>query len=296
MANHILSVSQFDKPRIDNLFDMVERIDQGKPYPRLGSNIVSCNLFYEPSTRTSSSFYSAMVKLGGSVIPINDVNFSSVVKGETLEDTIRTVACYSDVIVLRHKEQGAAARAAQVSHVPVINAGDGVGEHPTQALLDLYTIRKHVGLDRPIRVCLMGDLLHGRTVHSLVKLLRLFDVQIHLVSPQKLELPQDLTQPSDSIHRTFADCRDEVDVVYVTRVQKERMDPNLYSLLDNYKLHLEDLDHMKSNSIIMHPLPRVDELPHEIDQDPRAVYFLQMKYGLYVRQALFLDVLAGVGG
>lgn len=288
MINHLISVDQFDTDCINDLFVYATRCETGRDIPLLPKGIVSTNLFYEPSTRTSSSFYSAMAKLGGSVIPINDVNYSSVSKGETLEDTIRTVACYSDVIVLRHPIVGSVARAAAVSPVPVINAGDGVGEHPTQALLDLYTIRKHKGLNRHIRIALVGDLKHGRTVHSLLKLLRLYNVEMHLVSPKELTMPSEYVKDGDLIHETLDECIADVDVVYMTRVQKERI--TTQEVVGNYALTLDHMAKAKKDMIVMHPLPRVDELPTTIDSDPRAVYFDQIKNGLYVRQAIFLRI------
>lgn len=288
MINHLISVDQFDTDCINDLFVYAARCETGGGIPLLPKGIVSTNLFYEPSTRTSSSFYSAMAKLGGSVIPINDVNYSSVSKGETLEDTIRTVACYSDVIVLRHPIVGSVARAAAVSPVPVINAGDGVGEHPTQALLDLYTIRKHKGLNGHIRIALVGDLKHGRTVHSLLKLLRLYNVEMHLVSPKELAMPNEYVKDGDLIHETLDECIADVDVVYMTRVQKERI--TTQEIVGNYALTLDHMAKAKKDMIVMHPLPRVDELPTTIDSDPRAVYFDQIKNGLYVRQAIFLRI------
>ena len=288
MINHLISVDQFDTDCINDLFVYAARCETGRGIPLLPKGIVSTNLFYEPSTRTSSSFYSAMAKLGGSVIPINDVNYSSVSKGETLEDTIRTVACYSDVIVLRHPIVGSVARAAAVSPVPVINAGDGVGEHPTQALLDLYTIRKHKGLNSHIRIALVGDLKHGRTVHSLLKLLRLYNVEMHLVSPKELAMPSEYVKDGDLIHETLDECIADVDVVYMTRVQKERI--TTQEVVGNYALTLDHMAKAKKDMIVMHPLPRVDELPTTIDSDPRAVYFDQIKNGLYVRQAIFLRI------
>ena len=286
---HLLSISQFNVPSIQTLFKTVRSIELGMCQP-VAQGKVTTNLFYEPSTRTSSSFYSAMVRLGGSVIPINDVSFSSVSKGENLEDTIRTLASYSDCIVLRHPEKGAAQWAAAVSPVPIINAGDGVGEHPTQALLDLYTIQRHVGLSRKIDVCLMGDLRHGRTVHSLSRLLRLYDVRLHMVSPPGLEMPAELTHKTDKVYTSLEECVSQVDVIYVTRVQKERIAPELQSTLSKYQLTPEHMSKARSTAIIMHPLPRVDELPSSLDSDPRAVYFKQMRYGLYVRQAIFLHL------
>ena len=289
---HLISVDQFDPKSIQDLFALTQQLETNPHGFAVDQGTVSTNLFYEPSTRTSSSFYSAMVKLGGNVIPINDVSFSSVSKGETLEDTIRVMGQYSDVIVLRHPEEGAAARAAAVSPVPVINGGDGVGEHPTQALLDLYTIHKQFGLNRKLDVALVGDLKYGRTVHSLLKLLRLYNVQIHLVSPPGLEMPSNLVQPGDCHHNLLASCISDVDVLYVTRVQKERItDPQLLSQVGDYRLTPELMRLARQHMIVMHPLPRVDEIDRAVDHDPRARYFEQISNGLRVRQAIFLSIL-----
>ena len=291
IMHHLLSVDQFDTQGLHQLFSLADQLMVNKLNIRIDSRTVCTNLFYEPSTRTSSSFYSAMVKLGGNVIPINDVNFSSVSKGETLEDTIQVMSGYSDVIVLRHPEMGACARAAAVSKVPIINAGDGVGEHPTQALLDLYTIKKYHRLNNNLCVALVGDLKHGRTVHSLLKLLRLYDVQVHLVSPQGMEMPLHLTLPQDHKHTDLQECVAHMDVIYMTRVQKERIqDPMLRDQFQEYRITTHLMDQAKNSMILMHPLPRVTEIGREIDADPRAVYFNQTENGLYVRQAIFLNL------
>lgn len=290
--SHLISVDQFDKESIRQLFSLADRIsNDGLSNYQIDRTTVCTNLFYEPSTRTSSSFFSAMSKLGGSVIPINDVSFSSVSKGETLEDTIQVMAQYSDVIVLRHPEKGSAERAAAVSRVPIINGGDGVGEHPTQALLDLYTIYKHKKLHKPLKVALVGDLHHGRTVHSLVKLLRLYKAQIYLVSPPGFEMPSDLMISQDQCFTNLSDCIGEVDVVYMTRVQKERInDPQLLDSIHNYSITPELMQQASSNMILMHPLPRVNELPVSLDTDHRAKYFEQIGNGLLIRQAIFYSL------
>jgi aspartate carbamoyltransferase catalytic subunit len=303
---HILSVDQFDRAFIDRLFYRAGRYDRLSARERHrespAANKLLTNLFYEPSTRTSSSFHAAMTKLGGSVIPINDVTYSSVSKGETLEDTIRTMASYSDVIVLRHTEVGAAARAAAVSPVPIINAGDGVGEHPTQALLDLFTILSEQDRIDGITVTLVGDLKHGRTVHSLSKLLRLFDVQVNFVAPSHLGMPDQYTRPEDGFSSTLGDFIDTSDVIYMTRVQKERFvardpwpgqietDPVLADT--DYGITVDDMKAAKPTMSLMHPFPRNEEIPVEIDADPRAAYFRQMRNGLLVRMALLESVLA----
>ncbi|MEK9848857.1 MAG: aspartate carbamoyltransferase, partial [Rhodospirillaceae bacterium] len=217
----VISVDQFSRADIDEIFDLADRLSTGRTTP-LGGKIIA-NVFYEPSTRTSSSFFSAMTRLGGSVIPINEVNYSSVTKGESLEDTIRTLENYCDLVVLRHFENDATERAMAVSKIPIINAGNGSGEHPTQALLDLYTIKKeHGGVDE-LTISLMGDLKFGRTVHSLTKLLRMYDCKLQFVAPSQLAMPDEYIWPADNIYEDLNEAIESSDVLYVTRVQKERM-------------------------------------------------------------------------
>ncbi len=260
---------------------------------------ILANLFYEPSTRTSSSFLAAMERLGGSVIPINEVRYSSVSKGESLPDTVRTLECYADVIVLRHPETGSAAIAAQAARKPIINAGDGIGEHPTQALLDLYTVRQELGRIDGLTVTMLGDLKYGRTVHSLAKLLSLYDVQIHYVSPDLLKMPADLVAQLGEHGLSQTESRDldpvlaATDVLYVTRVQKERFadQADYESVRGAYVITPETLRSAKSRMALMHPLPRVGEIAPDVDHDPRAAYFRQMENGLYVRMALLAMVL-----
>ncbi|MHB8095879.1 MAG: aspartate carbamoyltransferase, partial [Candidatus Aminicenantales bacterium] len=258
------------------------------------------NLFFEPSTRTSSSFMAAMQRLGGAVIPINEVKFSSVAKGESLPDTVRTLGCYADVIVIRHPEVGSAALAAKHAGKPVINAGDGVGEHPTQALLDVFTIREELGRLDGLTVTMLGDLKYGRTVHSLARLLTQFTgIKLNYVSPEVLRMPSDVIDEvaargiPQSEQTTLEKVLPETDVLYVTRVQRERFeDPAAYEKVKNaYVITPEAMKSAKSRMIVMHPLPRVTEISMEFDDDPRAAYFLQMEYGLYVRMALLAMVL-----
>lgn len=298
----ILSVKQFTKADLDYIFgvahEMSEMVSRVGTFDLLKGKILA-NLFYEPSTRTSSSFTSAMERLGGSVIPINEVRYSSVSKGETLADTVRTLECYADVIVLRHPEVGASALAARYARKPVINAGDGVGEHPTQALLDLFTIVEELGQAEGLTVTLLGDLKYGRTVHSLARLLSLYNVRINYVSPDILRMPAEIIAELDAMgipqaeHNTLEPVLAETDVLYVTRVQKER-----FADLDEYEsvrgafiITPDTLQQAKERMIIMHPLPRVGEISMEVDDDPRAAYFRQMEYGLYVRMALLAMVL-----
>ncbi len=260
---------------------------------------ILANLFYEPSTRTSSSFTAAMERLGGSVIPINEVRYSSVSKGESLPDTIRTLEAYSDVIVLRHPETGSAALAAKYAHKPVINAGDGIGEHPTQALLDLFTIREELGRLDGLTVTMLGDLKYGRTVHSLSRLLSLYQVKLNYVSPDILRMPPGLIEELNGRglpqkeYTELDGALTEADVLYVTRVQKERFENlDVYESVKNaFVITPEVMKRAKERMIVMHPLPRVGEITMEVDDDPRAAYFRQMEYGLYIRMALLALVL-----
>lgn len=293
---HVLSIDQFDRAAIDQLFAKAREMKQLVEVSGGGDSLkhrVSANLFYEPSTRTSSSFAAAMYRLGGQVISINDVQYSSVAKGETLEDTIRTLEQYADVIVLRHPEVGAAKRAASVSKVPIINAGDGVGEHPTQALLDLFTIYEEHGRVDGLTISLVGDLKNGRTVHSLAKLLSLYDVQLQFVAPKLLAFPDEYCKGlSFTKHTDVAEVAATTDVLYVTRVQKERFKtPADYEAVKgSYVIDDKLASSMKPSARIMHPLPRVGEITPEVDANPRAAYFRQMRNGLHVRMAL-LDML-----
>lgn len=298
----ILSVKQFTRQDLEYVFgvahEMREMVQRVGSFDLLKGKILA-NLFYEPSTRTSSSFTSAMERLGGSLIPINEVHYSSVAKGESLPDTVRTLECYADVIVMRHPEVGASELAAKYAHKPIINAGDGVGEHPTQALLDLFTIYEELGDPDGLTVTLLGDLKYGRTVHSLARLLSLYDVKINYVSPEILRIPDEIVSEvaekgiTQTENKTLEPVLPGTDVLYVTRVQKERFeDISNYELVKSaYIITPETLTLAKRNMIIMHPLPRVGEISMEVDDDPRAAYFRQMEYGLYVRMALLAMVL-----
>jgi len=298
----ILSVNQFCRGDLEYIFgvahEMREMVARVGTFDLLKGKIMA-SLFYEPSTRTSSSFLAAMQRLGGSIIPINEVQYSSVAKGESLPDTIRTLECYADVIVLRHPEVGASELAAQYARKPVINAGDGVGEHPTQALLDLFTIMEELHQVDGLTVTLLGDLRYGRTVHSLARLLSLYDVRLNYVSPDALRIPGDILSElqgksiSQSEHERLAPVLPETDVLYVTRVQKERFsDINEYQTVkDAFVINPETMTAAKDRMIVMHPLPRLGEIDMTVDDDPRAAYFRQMEYGLYVRMALLAMVL-----
>ncbi|MCL5429045.1 MAG: aspartate carbamoyltransferase [Chloroflexi bacterium] len=305
----ILSVKQFIRDDLTYIYEvaheMREMVARIGTFDLLKGKILA-NLFYEPSTRTSSSFTAAMERLGGSVIPINEVRYSSVSKGESLPDTVRTLECYADVIVLRHPEVGASALAAKYARKPIINAGDGVGEHPTQALLDLFTILEEIGDAEGLTVTMLGDLKNGRTVHSLSRLLSLFHAKLNFVSPAVLEMPAEIVSElaDKGIHQHAYTDLDPViadtdpviadtDVLYVTRVQKERFASEAeYDEVKNlYVITPETLKQAKKKMIVMHPLPRVGEISLEVDEDPRAAYFRQMEYGLYTRMALLAMVL-----
>jgi aspartate carbamoyltransferase catalytic subunit len=302
--HHVLEAQQFDLPTLAELFEVTRKMEDVVA----GGGIldyqkrVMATVFYEPSTRTRFSFETAMHRLGGRVISTeNAAEFSSVAKGETLEDTIRIMNGYSDVIVLRHYEVGAARRAAAVSKVPVLNAGDGAGQHPTQALLDLYTILKEIGRIDGLRIAMVGDLAQGRTVRSLAYLLSKYrDVRMYFVAPPLLKMKEDILSHLREHNVRFTEETElekvlpEVDVVYQTRVQKERFGDRLadYERCRGvYVIRQASLRLMRPHSIVMHPLPRLDEISMEVDQDPRAAYFRQAQNGLYVRMAVLTMVL-----
>jgi len=301
----IISVKEMSRKDLEYIFgvahEMREMVSRVGSFDLLKGKILA-NLFYEPSTRTSSSFTSAMERLGGSVIPINEVHYSSVAKGESLPDTIRTLECYADVIVLRHPDVGAAKTAADAARKPIINAGDGIGEHPTQALLDMFTILEELkGVDG-LTVTMVGDLKFGRTVHSLSRLLSLYDVKINYVAPDILKMPDEIIQElsakgvKQTEHTNLDEIVGESDVLYVTRVQRERFkDPAEYDKTkDMFVISAETMARAKDRMVVMHPFPRVNEIKPEVDDDPRAAYFRQMEYGLYVRMALLAMVLGKV--
>jgi aspartate carbamoyltransferase catalytic subunit len=296
--SHIIESQQFDREFIERLFSTADSLEEGDT--SLSGKILA-SLFYEPSTRTRFSFEAAMHRLGGSVISTENAHeFSSAAKGETLEDSIRMTSTYVDVIVLRHPEQGASERAARVSSVPVINAGDGAGQHPTQALLDLYTIKKEVGRTDSLKIALVGDLRHGRTIRSLAYLLGRYEgIKVYFVSPEALKVGGDIKEYLDRHNVAYEELEDlvqvigKVDVLYQTRIQKERFnDPSEYEKYKgSYQLTAALANSMKPGAIIMHPLPRVDEILPEVDELPQAVYFKQAEYGLRIRMALLKHLL-----
>jgi len=302
----VLSVDQFSKEDLTFLFKkttfMKKIVKAGKKSKILQGKIMTA-LFYEPSSRTFGSFIAAMQRLGGGIIPLQGMTYSSVAKGETLEDTIRTFECYSDIIVLRHPEVGSAKKAALASTVPIINAGDGVGEHPTQALLDLFTILGKFKKIDGLKIAFVGDLLNGRTVHSLSKLLaKMGKVEFFFVSPKILRMPKAIKdQLKNQVLITEVEKLDDVikkvNVLYVTRIQQERFSNlSVYEKIKNfYIVNKKLMEQAKKDLILMHPLPRVGEISTNVDNDSRAVYLTeQMRNGLYVRMALLASVLGKI--
>ena len=303
---HVVSTVQFfDRPILKRLFvsaDTMRHLCQDSQVIDSLRGKIMASVFYEPSTRTRFSFEAAMQRLGGMVLSTEAASiFSSAMKGETLEDTIQVVSGYADVIVLRHPEKGSAERASSVSPVPVINAGDGLGEHPTQALLDIYTIKQQCGRVEKLKIALIGDLLNGRTIHSLLFLLGLYPgIQLYLVSPPQLGLPAKYRQYLKRKGVSFTEVSDldfldeSLDVLYVTRVQKERFKSQAeYEKLKHYfVVGPHTLKKLKPSAVVMHPLPRVGEIHPDVDSDPRAAYFQQAQNGLYVRMALLQEILA----
>ncbi len=301
-GQHILSVLQFTHDDLEEIFLVAEEmrmmVERVGTFDLLKGKVLAC-LFYEPSTRTSSSFISAIERLGGSAIPINEVRYSSVTKGESLPDTVRTLEAYADLIVLRHPETGAAATAAKYLRKPIINAGDGTGEHPTQALLDLFTIREELGRIDGLTVTMLGDLKYGRTVHSLARLLALYNIKLNYIAPEMLRMPAALVEElnqrgiAQKEYSSLDGILADTDVLYVTRVQKERFENlDAYESVKNaYVITPETMARAKEHMVLMHPLPRVTEIAIEVDSDPRAAYFRQVEYGLYVRMAVLAMVL-----
>jgi len=297
--HHVVAAQDFNRGMLEELFRTAHAMEEvvARGGSKLLDGKIMASLFYEESTRTRFSFETAMLRLGGSVISTENARqFSSVSKGETLEDTIRIMNGYADVIVMRHYESGAARRAADVSRVPIVNAGDGTGQHPTQAFLDLYTIEKELGRIDGIRIAVVGDLANGRTVRSLCYLLAKYrDVRIFMVAPEVVRMREDIKEYLARNDVRFSEVDDlreiapDVDVLYQTRIQKERFGDRTEDYQAARGVYVVDrglVSRMKADSIIMHPLPRVDEIDTEVDADPRAAYFRQAQNGLYIRMAL----------
>ena len=301
---HVLEAQQFSRDVMNEIFGVTREMEH--VVSRYGSNILNrrimATLFYEPSTRTRLSFEAAMYRLGGEVITTESAReFSSAAKGETLEDTIRIVEGYSDVIVLRHYEGGSARRAADAASVPIINAGDGPGQHPTQALLDVYTIQKEIGRLDGIHVALVGDLANGRTARSLAYLLTKYEgVKLYFVAPNVVRMRDDIKGYLTEHGVVFEEEEDlmsvmsKVDVVYQTRIQRERFGDRIQDYeraRGKYIIDMETMSALSENAIVMHPLPRVDEIDPAVDTDPRAAYFRQAHNGVFIRMALLQMVL-----
>jgi aspartate carbamoyltransferase catalytic subunit len=297
----LIEPNDFSIDEIEGLFALTEKIEKNKDeFGEICKGKLLATLFFEPSTRTRLSFEAAMLRLGGSTLGFSDPSSSSAQKGESLADTIRTVALYSDILVMRNPKEGAALLAARYSTVPVINAGDGGHHHPTQTLTDLTTIRSLVGKFDGLTVGFCGDLKFGRTVHSLAEALaRYKNVKFVFISPKELSIPSYITEilknnnieflETDRLEKVIGD----LDVLYMTRVQRERFlnEEEYLRLKDSYILTLEKLKLTKESMIVLHPLPRVNEIDIEVDSDPRAAYFKQARYGMYVRMALIASVL-----
>jgi aspartate carbamoyltransferase catalytic subunit len=297
----LIEPGNFSLEETDGLFVMAERIEVDEQYMRDSCRgKLLATLFFEPSTRTRLSFEAAMLRLGGSCLGFADPGSSSAVKGESLADTVRMAASYADAIVMRNPKEGAALLASRYSPVPVINAGDGGHHHPTQTLTDLLTIRRLRGEIKHLTVGFCGDLKFGRTVHSLAKALaRYEDISMIFISPEELVVPEYITRHLRKHNIEFKETRNfeeaipQLDVLYMTRVQRERFfnEEDYIRLKDTYVLNREKMNMGKSNLIILHPLPRVNEIAVEVDTDPRAAYFKQAKYGMYVRMALLVSIL-----
>ena len=298
----ILHGNQFSKKEIDTIIKAAayfEKELKKKDSFNLLKGKILATLFFEPSTRTRLSFEAAMQRLGGGVVSLGSVESSSVAKGETLVDTVRTVSQYADVIVLRHPRTGSAKEAADATPVPIINAGDGTGQHPTQAILDIYTIYKELGSLKNLKVSMVGDLKNGRTVHALVELLSLFGGRLYFVSPSLLRMPGEITSELKGkgieVVETedFKEAASQSDLIYMTRIQKERFsDLSEYERVKgSYVIDRKFLDALNKKITILHPLPRVDEISADVDDYPGAAYFRQMRNGVFTRMALLAMIM-----
>ncbi|MCC8024092.1 MAG: aspartate carbamoyltransferase [Clostridium sp.] len=299
---HLLNPLDFSVEEIDDLLALAREIEQNLPkYAHVCDGKKLATLFYEPSTRTRLSFEAAMLNLGGSVLGFSSANASSAAKGESVADTIRMISCYSDICAMRHPKEGAAFVAAQKSEIPVINAGDGGHQHPTQTLTDLMTVRSLKGRLSNLTVGLCGDLKFGRTVHSLINaMVRYPNIKFILISPPELRIPDNIRE--DVLKANNIDFEEvgnldeaigQLDILYMTRVQKERFfnEEDYIRLKDCYILDKKKMKLAKKDMFVLHPLPRVNEISVEVDDDPRAAYFKQAQYGVYVRMALIMTLL-----
>jgi len=295
---HLVSITDFSKEEYIKILDSAEEFEK-QPVQDIARGKVVATLFFEPSTRTRLSFESAANRMGAKVIGFSDASNSSTSKGETLSDTIKTVSCYADLIVMRHPVEGTARLASEVASVPIINAGDGANQHPTQCMLDLYSIRKTQHTLDNLHIALVGDLKYGRTVHSLVEAMCNFNTTFHLISPESLKLPSSVKMHIKKKglkyyqYTEIQEAIDKVDILYMTRVQRERfLDIQDYEKVKNtYILEQSMLKNSKPNLKILHPLPRVNEIHTNVDNAEQAYYFQQAQNGVYVRQALIAAIL-----
>lgn len=293
----IVSVSDLTPSAIEYLIQSAQSIKQGSIIPWLKHRVIA-SCFFEPSTRTRLSFESAIHRLGGNIIGFADSQHTSAKKGETLADTMRMLSTYADAIIVRHPQEGAARLATEFAQVPIINGGDGANQHPTQTLLDLFSIYECQGRLDHLDIALVGDLKYGRTVHSLMQALSLFNCRFHLVSPDALAMPDyvlsEMTARGISFQRVdrLESVIPQVDILYMTRVQKERFDPTEYIyMVSDYILRADSLKHARPHLKVLHPLPRVDEIEVAVDQSPHAYYFTQAENGVYARMALLASIL-----
>ncbi len=298
---HLMSPLDFTTQELDKLFDLANSIEKNpQQYAHSCDGKIMATCFYEPSTRTRLSFESAMTRLGGQVIGFSDAGSSSAAKGESVSDTIRVISCYADICAMRHPKEGAPMVAAEKSGIPVINAGDGGHQHPTQTLTDLLTIRSMKGRLDNFTIGLCGDLKFGRTVHSLIHALERYEnIRFIFISPEELRIPDYIIESLKAKNIPYEEVisldtvMPELDLLYMTRVQKERFfnEEDYVRLKDFYILNTEKMELAKPDMLVLHPLPRVNEISVEVDEDPRAAYFKQAQYGVYVRMALILTLL-----
>ncbi len=298
---HLMSPLDFTTQELDKLFDLANSIEKNpQQYAHACDGKIMATCFYEPSTRTRLSFESAMTRLGGQVIGFSDAGSSSAAKGESVSDTIRVISCYADICAMRHPKEGAPMVAAEKSGIPVINAGDGGHQHPTQTLTDLLTIRSMKGRLDNFTIGLCGDLKFGRTVHSLIHALERYEnIRFIFISPEELRIPDYIIESLKAKNIPYEEVisldtvMPELDLLYMTRVQKERFfnEEDYVRLKDFYILNTEKMELAKPDMLVLHPLPRVNEISVEVDEDPRAAYFKQAQYGVYVRMALILTLL-----
>jgi aspartate carbamoyltransferase catalytic subunit len=298
IGKSLVSIIDYTKDEYLKILDLAAKFEQ-QPKQKILEGYVIATLFFEPSTRTRLSFESAVNQLGGRIIGFSDIGTTSVTKGETLNDTIKIVCNYCDLIVMRHPLEGSARYASEVSSVPVVNAGDGANQHPTQTLLDMYSIRKTQGKLDGLNIFMVGDLKYGRTVHSLLMAMSQFKTTFNFISPDELKMPDEYKQHLDRLglkyyeHKDFTDIISDADILYMTRVQKERFsDPIEYERVKNvYILKNEMLENTKDSLKVLHPFPRVNEITEDVDENMKAYYFTQARNGVYTRQAIITSIL-----